>query len=491
MTALLPSLLQPTRKATKVRLPNNWEPRHYQRNLWKYLWNGGKRAIAIWHRRAGKDDICLHWAAVSMIRRPATYWHMLPEYAQGRRAIWTAINPHSGKRRIDEAFPHELRATTNEQEMFIRFKNGATWQVVGSDNFNSIVGSPPAGVVFSEWALANPSAWAYIAPILAENGGWACFITTPRGRNHAKSMVDMAKTRDDWFTEVLTIDDTKAISREMVESQRQEYHGIYGPEAGDALIEQEFFASFSAAIIGSYWGKELDRAEQEGRIGLALEPVEDLPVHTAWDLGIDDSMAIWVYQIIPPTRDEGTTIHMLDYYENSGHGMRHYTDALDAIRVNLGFKRYGFDYVPPDARARMLDEEGRNRIQVLQALGRKPRLVLPHKLIDGINAARITLPRVKFANTPGVRKGVELLRQYRADFDEKTRVFRQAPKHDFSSHCADAFRYMAMAWKNIALQEPDMEEHERRMAKPVTLNDMTVDQYLATMKKAKARSARI
>jgi hypothetical protein len=114
----------------KIRIPNNWAPRDYQMNVWRYLERGGKRAICVWHRRAGKDDVCLHWAAASMIDKPATYWHMLPAYSQGRKAIWTAINPHTGKRRIDEAFPLELRANTNEQEMFIRLKNGATWQVV-------------------------------------------------------------------------------------------------------------------------------------------------------------------------------------------------------------------------------------------------------------------------------------------------------------------------------------------------------------------------
>jgi hypothetical protein len=164
-----------------IRIPNNWGPRAYQMNVWRYLEGGGKRAICIWHRRAGKDDVCLHWAASSMIDKPATYWHMLPAYSQGRKAIWTAVNPHTGKRRIDEAFPHELRANTNEQEMFIRLKNGATWQVLGSDRYDAAVGSPPYGITFSEWALSNPASWAYLAPIVIENGGWALFITTARG----------------------------------------------------------------------------------------------------------------------------------------------------------------------------------------------------------------------------------------------------------------------------------------------------------------------
>ena len=248
-----------------IRIPNNWGPRVYQMNVWRYLEQGGKRAICIWHRRAGKDEVCLHWAASSMIDKPATYCHMLPAYSQGR-AIWTAVNPHTGKRRIDEAFPHELRSNTNEQEMFIRLKNGATWQVLGSDRYDAAVGSPPYGITFSERALSNPAAWAYLAPIVIENGGWALFITTARGRNHAKSMLDMAQAREDSFSEVLPVNVTGAMSEEAVEQQRVEYTGIFGKEAADALIDQEYYCSFEAAILGAYWGKEMLLAEQQGRI---------------------------------------------------------------------------------------------------------------------------------------------------------------------------------------------------------------------------------
>src|SRR5580658_10180411 len=131
--------------------------------------------------------------------------------------------------------------------MFIRLKNGATWQVVGSDRYDAAVGSSPAGITFSEWALSNPSAWAYLAPIVTENDGWALFITTARGRNHAKSMLDMAQTRDDWFSEILPVNVTNAMSEAAVEQQRLEYTGIFGKEAADALIDQEYYCSFEAA----------------------------------------------------------------------------------------------------------------------------------------------------------------------------------------------------------------------------------------------------
>lgn len=223
-----------------INIPNNWMPRWYQVSLWKYLWAGGKRAIVIGHRRWGKDDVCLHWAAVSAIRKPATYWHMLPEAAQARKAIWEAVNPNTGKRRIDEAFPKEIREVTRENEMLIKIRGGGTWQVLGSDNYSSLVGSPPYGVVFSEWALADPLAWAYIRPILRENGGWALFITTPRGSNHAKAMYEAAINRPGWHSEVSTVKKTKVLSVEALEEERQEYVSEWGEDQGSALFEQEW-----------------------------------------------------------------------------------------------------------------------------------------------------------------------------------------------------------------------------------------------------------
>src|SRR5208337_793438 len=136
--------------------------------------------------------------------------------------------------------------------MFIRFKNGAMWQVLGSDRYDAAVGSPPYGITFSEWALSNPAAWAYLAPIVLENNGWAVFITTARGRNHAKTMLDMAQTREDWFSEVLP---SGAMTDAAVEAQRLEYTGIFGKEAADALIDQEYYCSFEAAILGAYWAR--------------------------------------------------------------------------------------------------------------------------------------------------------------------------------------------------------------------------------------------
>lgn len=414
----------------RVRIPNNWQPRWYQKPLWSYLENGGRRALCVWHRRAGKDDVALHWGCVAGHQRVGTYWHMLPEYEQARKAIWNAVDPHTGQRRIDIAFPHELRANTNEQSMFIRFKNNSTWQVVGSDNYDSLVGTPPVGITFSEWALSKPSTWAYLAPILLENNGWAVFITTPRGKNHVHGQLKMAEQDPAWFAEVVPIDVTKAVSPEAIEQQRKEYASLFGQELADAMIEQEFYCSFNAAVPGAYYASLITKAEREGRV----EPLPhrpDLPVHTAWDLGIGDDTSIWFAQRV------GGWVHIIDHYATNGQPASHYVEHLKSKPYT-----YGEHFLPHDASNREW-ANGQKRIDVLRSLGLENIKVLGRiPLDDGINAVRNILPVCRF-DAVKCAEPLESLRQYRRDYDEERRVFRPTPLHDWTSHDADAFRYLA------------------------------------------------
>lgn len=427
----------------EIVLPaRGWRPRGHQDSLWRYLKRGGKRAYAIWHRRAGKDDIALNHTACSIFERVGTYWHMLPEAAQARKAIWDAVDPHAHMRRIDMAFPVELRETTREQDMLIRFKNGSTWQVLGSDNYNSLVGSPPVGVVFSEWALAHPAAWAYLRPILKENGGWAVFITTPRGRNHAYDMFREHEHEEDWFVERLGADQTGALTADELEKERRDYIADFGIDVGEALYRQEYLCDWSAAVLGSYWGRELSDLERFGRIGeVPHEPL--VPVYTAWDLGVGDSTAIWWFQVA------GSEIRIIDFYQSHGVGLDHYAKVIRG-------KPWGMpaaDFVPHDAKVREWGNKGRTRIEAMLEEKLSPRLVTDHKLQDGINAARRTLPHCWF-DAERCAKGLEALRQYHADWDEKARTFRDMPKHDWTSHAADAFRYLAMCWREAKAAPP-------------------------------------
>lgn len=427
-----------------IELPNGWKPRKYQYPLWSYLQGGGKRAIEIAHRRWGKDDLILHRTAVAMFERPASYWHMLPEFAQARRALWTAVNSHTGKRRIDEAFPQELRDSTNEQEMFIRMKNGATWQLVGSDRYNNLVGAGVAGVTFSEWALANPSSWGYIRPMIEENDGWATFITTPRGRNHAQAMYEMAKNNPRWFAEISSVHDTGALSPEQLEESIAEYVALYGEDIGRAQFEQEYECSFNAAILGAFYAREMVAVRREGRIDDDLEAIEGIPVHRAWDIGVKDDTSIWWFQVV------GVNVYILDCYSQSGMGVDHYAEIIEQRRKEHGWTD-GVDFVPHDARVKEWGT-GRTRVETMQGLGLNPRVVPMASKLDGINAVRKTLPRCIFhARTE--EQGVNALEQYRREWDDDKKAFKASEVHDWSSHLSDAFRYLAMSWRE-AVSEP-------------------------------------
>jgi hypothetical protein len=456
----------PARAASgnKIRLPHNgWRPRRHQMNAWRYLENGGRHAELIWHRRAGKDEICLHWAAIAAHQRVASYWHMLPEAAQARKAIWEAMNPHTGIRRIDEAFPHELRATTREQDMLIKFKCGSTWQVVGSDNFNSLVGSPPAGVVFSEWALAKPAARAMLQPIFLENKGWQLYITTPRGKNHAFNTYTAARKAmlagRDVFAEIQTANDTGVISQEALDDALQGYIDDFGEEAGEAFFRQEYLCDFDAAILGAIYGSEMRKAFAAGRIcNIDIDP--RVPIETAWDLGRTDDTSIWFFQRVRGEK------RFIDHFSGSGLDV---ADLAEALREK-GY-RYGDHWLPHDARAKTLASNGKSVVEQLHALGIKGKIVPQLSVQDGIQAARMMFQACWF-DMDRCAAGIESLRAYQRTWNADTKTFSQAPLHNWASHDADAFRMAA-----IAMREGDAGPKPPK--KPRTLDQMTINELWA------------
>jgi phage terminase large subunit len=414
--------------------------RPYQRRFHEAWVTGEKtRLIEIAHRRWGKDEIALNVTRDLALARPASYWHCLPLYEQGRKALWTAVNPHTGKRRIDETFPPEIVASRDEQAMFIRLVNGATWQIIGSDRYDSLVGAGVAGVVFSEWALANPSSWGYIRPMVEENNGWASFITTPRGNNHAKAMFDMAKTNPRWFTELSSVHDTGALTQEQLDESLKEYQAIYGLDFGLAMFEQEYLCSFSGAMVGAYWGAEVNRAEREGRI-YAFEVDPEHPVHTAWDLGKAINNPIWCFQVIA-----GRPV-IVDFYQPDSDDL---TDWVGWLQER-GY--HGNDYVPHDI---IVTEWGtkRTRLDVLRGHGRNPIRLPMVSVADGLQAGRSTINEAIFAANDNVLAGIEGLKNYRRDWDDERKTFREIPVKDWAEHIGSAFRYLGLAWKEVKPRE--------------------------------------
>ena len=418
--------------------PHGWKPRQYQLNAWNYLEGGGKRACLIWHRRSGKDSIALNWAAKAAHLRVGEYWHMLPEASQGRKAIWEAVSPHTGQRLIDQAFPLEYRAQTRENDMVIRFNNGSLWRVVGSDNYNSLLGSTPAGIVFSEWALADPNAYAFLRPILAENNGWVMFITTPRGENHAYKTYEGFKEDKECYAEILASDKTVVFTKEELAKELKQYQQDYGIEDGTALYEQEYNCSFSAALVGSFYGPYLNRAAKAGRI--CSVPIERAAlVHTGWDLGIRDSTAIWFIQCIGKER------HLVDYYEANSVGFDEYARVLQEKQKEHGWI-YGIHYFPHDMAVRELGNKGLSRKDTMQGFGVRVKVVPQHNPMDGINAVRRMLDST-WIDEKRCKDGLNALRHYRREWDDRLKVYRDSALHDWSSHGADALRTFAAGFK--------------------------------------------
>jgi hypothetical protein len=417
-----------------VEIPYNYKPRAYQLPLLKALDEGIKRAVWIAHRRSGKDKTLLNFTIKKMFERIGVYFYLMPTYAQGKKVIWDGLDGAGFK--FLNHFPTEIIKKKNDTEMKIELINGSIFQLIGTDNIDSIMGTNPVGCVFSEYSLQNPKAWDLMRPILRENGGWAVFNYTPRGKNHGYDLYEMARNNPEWFCQVLTVKDTyrengdSIITERDIANERDE-----GME--EDLIQQEYFCSFTAAVTGSYYAKQMQKAEEEGRICSVPHESKAL-VDTWWDLGVGDSTVIWFTQSV------GKEIHLIDYYEQNGEGLPHYKTVLEKKREVQGYN-YGMHNAPHDIQARELGS-GKSRIEIAKGLGIDFRVVPNLAVDDGIEAVRSILNRCWF-DKEKCKDGIKALREYHKAYDEKKKVFKSYPEHDWSSHCCDSFRYFAVGFK--------------------------------------------
>lgn len=391
----------------------------------RYFDEGGRRAVWIVHRRGGKDTTMINQTAKMAMRRVGTYWHCLPTQRQGRKIVWDGINK-AGLRMIDQAFPQEIRkGRINATEMKIELVNGSIFQVVGTDNFDNLVGTNPVGVTFSEWPLCRPSAWDYIRPILAENEGWASFIYTPRGKNHGYTLAQMAKRNPDWYYGYMPIDHTNALHPSVLDDERA---------AGmpEELIQQEYYLSFDAKNAGSIYGELVPNIDEEkDRYLPYTAPYRG--VFTAWDLGRRDSTAIWFFTVSPKS-----TPDVIDYYECHNKDMEHYFKILESKDYH-----YSKHFLPHDGAHETLVARTSMMNQMLD-YGMPVHVIPKLPLVSGLQAGKQVLKTARF--TGKCRAGLEAIAQYQRKYDEDTRTYSDKPDHDWSSHGADAWRYLSLAW---------------------------------------------
>jgi len=394
--------------------------------LLKAIDGGKKRAVSVWHRRAGKDKTLINLVAKKMVERVGAYYYFFPTYEQGRKILWEGIDRNGF--RFLEHLPQAIRNRTDNQGMSIELKNGSIFRIIGTDRIDAVVGTNPIGCVFSEYSLQNPIGWGYIRPILAENGGWAVFNYTSRGKNHGYDLYKYAKENpEDWFCEVLRADQTGVFTPEQLEKEREQYI----LEDGDDLrFQQEYMCSFEGSVQGSYYGKWMEEASPRIK---HIPYEEQLPVYTAWDLGVNDTTAIWFFQIL------GREIRVIDYLETNGEGIHYYASELQ----KKGFI-YGKHFMPHDVEVREIGT-GVSRKTTFEGLGLKPIETLPKLPIEeGIASVRLVLPRCYF-DEEKCGRGLDCLRNYHKEYDEKMKTYKSHPEHDWSSNGADAFRYLATA----------------------------------------------
>jgi hypothetical protein len=410
-------------------IPYNFDPRSYQLPLFKAIDNGYRRGICIWHRRAGKDKTFFNVAVKKAAERVGAIYYYFPTMSQGRKVIW------QGRDKAGYPFlghiPPDFIRKKSDQEMRLEFVNGSSLQILGTDRLE-VVGPNPIGCIFSEFSLQNPRGWDYVRPILAENNGWALFNGTPRGMNHLYKMYNIARAHpEDWFSEVLTVDDTHAITQEAIDLERR-------AGMSEALVKQEFYCDWTYGLEGAYYVKQINKCRSEGRI--CKFPLEDLPVHTAWDIGIGDSTSIWFFQLV------GREVHLLDYYENQGEGLKHYVKILKEKTEQYDWV-YKDHIAPHDIKVREWSN-GKSRIDRAKEFGIDFTIADKVDIGEGIEAVRALFPRCVFLEEP-CEAGILSLMHYQKLYDEKYKVFKDKPQHDWASHGADAFRTLAIGLKKM------------------------------------------
>lgn len=476
--------------------PPPFSPREYQAEFMEAVQSHSSdapaRAVGVWARRAGKDLTDLHNTLAMAHDKVAMYWHCLPVYEQARKACWMAfLNDGTGRRLMDNVFPREIRKSPEEwsprAEMLVELKNGSIVQFVGSDSIDRLVGSGPYGINFSEFSLAKPNSWNLVRPILRQNGGWATFIFTPRGKNHAWDIFNTAKKKlhKGWFLSHKDIYHLGIYSQEQCDRILEEEKEEGMPEE---LIRQEYLVDFAAANVGSYYGVLLEELEKRG----GLEPFEhgrDL-IFSVWDLGISDSTAIWLFRVTM------AGVEVIAHYENNSEPLSHYFDWLyETIGPQLRLT-YSAHYFPHDAKARTL-QTGVSTMELAVAEVKKRdqhptgkvKLVPKLDLMDRIRAVRWLLQQGGTRFHPRCGIGIEALRQYHREWDDETKAFGRMPVHDWSSHSADSFGYGALVVRKQNIVRP-ARSTKRVLPVPggIRVNRATLDQMFEDEMRARKRA---
>ncbi|MEE9458275.1 MAG: hypothetical protein V3V84_00765 [Candidatus Bathyarchaeia archaeon] len=419
----------------EINLPYRFTPREYQEEPNRAIFiEGKKKILQLWHRRAGKTINMLNTIVGLLHKRVGLGLYTFPEFKQARRNIWHGMDS-TGRRYLDY-IPKELVSRFDKQEMLIEFKNGSLFQLGGTDNYDSLIGSNPIVVAYDEYALQDPMARLLLKPILLENNGIEIFVFTPRGRNHGYKVYKEALSNpNDWYCAKYGIDETKkidgspVIDRKVVDDLIKDGYPL-------ELAKQEFDCSFDAGQVGSYYASQIEALENNGHIK-DFEIESALPCRTIWDLGFSDDMGIAIVQNLGPE------IRIIGYIRGSGEGFGYYAKELTEFSRKNKIQ-YIEHYAPHDIKVHEFST-GKTRLQKAAEYGIKFDVVPNLNITDGINLVREILPSC-WIHKSNCGYLIDSLRDYHKEYDAKNGCFKEKPVHDWTSHAADVARYLAVIW---------------------------------------------
>lgn len=399
-----------------------YAPRPLQLEIHRAL-DSKRFGVLVCHRRFGKTVLTINQlmkgALTCSLMRPR-FGYIAPTFRQAKSIAWDYLKHYS------RAVPG---MTANESELRVDYPNGGQVRLFGADNPDALRGLFFDGVVLDEFGLMQGRTWdEVILPTLTDRRGWAVFIGTPNGRNRFWELRNEAEGNPEWHLATYKASQTGVIDAE-------ELARLRGMMSEDAFA-QEFECSFEASVRGAVYAREMAFVREQGRIkDVPWEPL--LPVHTAWDLGHNDSTAIWFLQM-----HEGKA-RAIDYYEASGEFLGHYVNVLKSKPYT-----YGRHILPHDVQVVDISEPtGRSRLEILQSLGVMAEVCPKLSLDDGIEATRMFLKRAWF-DDKNTARGRDCLQNYRREENTRTGELRSEPVHDWASHGADAFRMAAIALRD-------------------------------------------
>ena len=402
-------------------------------------------SIVVAHRRCGKTVACINdliYKALMEGKEDGRYAYVAPYYSQAKNIAWDYL----------QRFAQPVLSKANQSELWVELITGARIRLFGADNPDALRGLYLDGIVLDEYAdMRSPRIWGeIIRPLLADRLGWAVFIGTPKGHNSFWDVYSNALNNPEWYVKTLRASQTNLLpASELADAAKMMSQDQY---------LQEFECDFESAILGAFYGKEMRALTDSGRItNVEHDPM--FSTMTSWDLGYSDDTSIWWYQVVHGE------IRLLDYHSSNGQPIAFYTGLIQAKEREYGYN-YGIHWLPHDARAKTLASNGKSIIEQLSVKIplEKMKIVPSLSLQDGIQASRLALMRAWFDTK--CDDGIECLRQYQREYDEDKKVFRDKPRHDWTSHGADAFRMLSIAWR----------EEEKALPKDDTIKGLFVGQ---------------